>query len=154
MTLSVGAMAPDFTLKNSKMEEVTLSKLRGKPVLLLFMPLAFTGVCSKECAIMTGHMGDLTKYGHAFGITVDSPFTLAKWSAAENYQIPLLSDLGKETIKAYDVHNPSLNGLLGVAHRAAFLLDKDGKIAKMQVMPKASDMPDLDGFIAEMKKLA
>ena len=155
MVLQAGATAPDFTLKSSKMEDVTLSKLRGKPVLLLFVPLAFTPTWTKEFGIVQSRLQEFKKLGEIFGISVDSPFSLAKWAEFEKFpDVPLLSDIGKEAASAYGVLNPDVRGMKGIAKRSAFLVDKQGKVVKSQLVEVAGDIPDLDGFLAEMKKLA
>ncbi len=91
--------------------------------------------------------------GEVFGITVDSPFSQAKWAEQEGYSTTLLSDLGKETVQAYGTMYEELIGLKGVAKRSAFLIDKNGTVVKKEVLEDAKQIPDLDGFIAEMKQL-
>lgn len=83
MAIAIGQTAPDFTLIDSEKNKVTLSEQRGKNVLLLFFPLAFTGVCTKElCAVRD----DIARYNNAsatvFGISVDSFATLKKFKEA------------------------------------------------------------------------
>ena len=92
--------------------------------------------------------------GVVYGISVDSPFSQAKWAEQEGYRFPLLSDLGKDVSRAYGTIYEELIGLKGVAKRSAFLIDKNGKIVKKQISEDAKVIPDLDGFIAELKKLA
>jgi peroxiredoxin len=91
--------------------------------------------------------------GVVFGVSVDSPFSQAKWAEQEGYNFPLLSDLGKETARAYGTIYDELNGMKGVAKRSAFLIDRNGKIVRKQVLEVAKDIPDLDGFIADLKAL-
>ena len=92
--------------------------------------------------------------GVVYGISVDSPFSQAKWAEQEGFNFPLLSDFGKETARAYGTIYEELIGLKGVAKRSAFLIDKNGKIVKKQISEDAKVIPDLDGFIAELKQLA
>ena len=92
--------------------------------------------------------------GVVYGISVDSPFSQAKWAEQEGFNFPLLSDFGKETARAYGTIYEELIGLKGVAKRSAFLIDKNGKIVKKQISEDAKVIPDLEGFIAELKKLA
>jgi len=99
-------------------------------------------------------LAEIQQAGHVFGISVDSPFSQAKWSEQEKYTVPMLSDLGKEVMTAYNVLIPDLRGMKGIGKRAAFLVNKEGKITKMEVTPTPGDLPDLEGFIAEFKKLA
>jgi peroxiredoxin len=91
--------------------------------------------------------------GAVFGISVDSPFSQAKWAEQEGYHFPLLSDLGKETARAYGSLYEEFIGLKGVAKRSAFLIDKTGKIVKKEVLEDAKQIPDLGGFIDALKKL-
>lgn len=103
---------------------------------------------------MQSRLAEIQQAGHVFGISVDSPFSQAKWSEQEKYTVPMLSDLGKEMLTAYSVLIPDLRGMKGVGKRAAFLLNKDGKITKMEVTATPGELPDLEGFISEFKKLA
>ena len=90
--------------------------------------------------------------GEVIGISVDSPFTQAKWAELEKFpNVLLLSDIGKETAQAYDVFYPDLIGLKGIAKRAAFVIDKEGKVVHQEIMENAREIPDLDVAIAKMK---
>ena len=91
--------------------------------------------------------------GEVFGISADSPFSLAKWAEQEGYTFPLLSDFGKEVIQAYGVMIPEVRGIKGVPKRSAFLIGKDGALARMELVETRGEIPDLDGFISDMKKL-
>lgn len=154
MAAEVGQAAPDFKLKSHKMEEVTLSGQRGKNVLLLFFPLAFTPTCTTEFSMIKDRIDEIHgANGEVYGISVDSPFSQAKWSEAQGYKNTFLSDLGKDTARAYGTIYEDLNGMKGVAKRSAFLIDKSGNIVKKQVLEVAKELPDIDGFIAELKKL-
>ena len=88
-----------------------------------------------------------------YGISVDSPFSQAKWAEQEGYRFPLLSDMGKDVARAYGTIYEELIGLKGVAKRSAFLIDKSGKIVKKEVSEDAKVIPDLDGFIGALKNL-
>jgi peroxiredoxin len=116
MALATGSKAPEFTLKTIGSEglaDFSLSSNFGKKnTVLLFFPLAFTGVCTQElCDVTAG----LAKYdslnASVVGISVDSPFAQEAWAKKENINIPLVSDLNKETAKAYGVLLPDLIGL-------------------------------------------
>lgn len=91
--------------------------------------------------------------GVVLGISADSPFTLAKWAEQEGYSFPLLSDFGKDTVRAYDVLHPELAGLKEVPKRSAFLIDKNGGLVRQEISENAKIIPDLDGFIEQMKSL-
>src|SRR5581483_5621307 len=108
MALSVGTKAPDFTLKSkqaSGLVDVKLSNNVGKKnTVLLFFPLAFTGVCTKEmCDITAGLNAYTGMNADVIGISVDSPFAQEAWAQKEKIGITLVSDLNKETTKAYGV---------------------------------------------------
>lgn len=91
--------------------------------------------------------------GVVFGISADSPFSLAKWAEQEGFSFPLLSDFGKEALAAYDTMYPELAGLKGVPKRSAFLIDGGGILVRQEISEDAKQIPDLDGFITEMKSL-
>src|ERR1700722_5794420 len=108
MALSVGTKAPDFTLKSkqaSGLVDVKLSNNFGnKNTVLLFFPLAFTGVCTKEmCEISAGLNAYTGMNADVIGVSVDSPFSQEAWAQKEKIDITLASDLNKDTTKAYDV---------------------------------------------------
>src|ERR1700751_1690857 len=108
MPIPVGSKAPDFTLKSkqaSGMVDVKLSDKFGKKnTVVFFFPLAFTSVCTAElCGVSTGLADFANLNANVVGISVDSPFAQEAWSQKEKIGIPLLSDLNKTTIKAYDV---------------------------------------------------
>ncbi len=86
---------------------------------------------------------------------MDSPFSLAKWAELEGYEnLILLSDLGKETARAYDTIFEDLRGMKGVAKRSLFLVDKEGTIVTREVLETPGELPDIEGAIAKMKELA
>ena len=101
--ISLGQQAPNFTLHTSNNGvSITLNELQGKNILLLFFPQAFTGVCTKE---LCGVRDNIAMYNNAnaevFGISVDSPFTLAKFKEEQGLNFTLLSDFNKEVSTAY-----------------------------------------------------
>src|SRR5258706_3882929 len=128
MALSVGAKALDFTLKSkqaSGLVDVKLSNNFGKKnTVLLFFPLAFTGVCTQEmCDITAGLGGYSGLNADVIAVSVDSPFAQEAWAQKEKIGITLASDLNKGTTRAYDVVFPMLAGVSDTAARAAFLTD-------------------------------
>jgi peroxiredoxin len=123
MPLSVGTKAPDFTLKSKNAEglqDVALSTYAGsKNVVLLFFPLAFTGVCTTEmCDISAGLSSYSDLDAEVIGISVDSPFAQEAWAQQEKIGITLASDLNKTVAKAYDVLLDDLAGMGSAAARA------------------------------------
>src|SRR3978361_832334 len=102
MAVQIGQPAPQFTLVSSELKEVTLSDFKGKKVVLHFFPMAFTGTCTTQLCI---NRDDFSYYeglnAVIVGISVDSPFTLAKFKETLNLQYSLLSDFNKEASTAY-----------------------------------------------------
>lgn len=92
--------------------------------------------------------------GEVFGLSADSPFSLAKWAEQEGYSFTLLSDFGKATTDAYGVLNPDVRGIVGVPKRSAFLVDKEGRLVQQELVETPGSLPDLDGLIEQLKALA
>lgn len=158
MALSVGTKAPDFTLKSkqaSGLVDVKLSNNAGKKnTVLLFFPLAFTSVCTKEmCDVTAGLNGYSGLNADVIGISVDSPFTQEAWAQKEKIGITLASDLNKETCKAYGTLLPDLLGLGSVSARAAFVVDKNGVIQYSEQTPTPKDLPNFNAIQDALKKL-
>ncbi|MBV8054866.1 MAG: redoxin domain-containing protein [Deltaproteobacteria bacterium] len=155
MPLQVGQQAPDFTLKSNKMQDVKLSEQRGSKVLLLFVPLAFTGVCTKE---LCGMRDSLKEYEgldcKVFGLSTDSPFALDAWAKEQSYQFPLLSDYNKETAREYGALYEDLMGLKGVCKRSAFVVDRQGVVRYAEVLADARNLPNFDAIKGCLKQLA
>jgi glutaredoxin-dependent peroxiredoxin len=146
MSIAIGQTAPDFTLFNSEKQPITLSSLRGKQVVLLFFPLAFTGVCTTELCSMRD---DIASYNGlnavVFGISVDSLFTLDKFKAEQNLNFDLLSDFNAETSKAYgSCYDEFVLGMKNVSKRSAFVVDTEGNIKYAEVLESAGDIPNFD----------
>ena len=143
MSLQVGAQAPDFKLKNTELKEVSLSDFKGKKVVLHFFPLAFTGVCTTQLCTMRDNFGYYDGLNaQVLGVSVDSPFTLAKFKEEQAYQFPLLSDFNKETAAAYGALYEDFLGLKGIAKRSAFVIDEEGKVIYAEVLEDAGNLPD------------
>lgn len=156
MSVQIGQDAPDFTLKNTDMQDVTLSSMRGqKNVVLLFVPFAFTGVCTKELCSVRDNMHD---YAHlnaeVLGISVDSPFAQKQWKEKENLNFTLLSDFNRAACQAYGAYFEDLRGLHGVAKRAAFVIDKGGKVRYAEVLDSPANLPDFAKIQAALQSLA
>ncbi len=144
MPLQPGDIAPDFTLFSSSRQEITLSACRDKNVLLLFFPLAFTSVCTRELCSMRDN---LAAYNQAsvtvFGISVDSLYTLARFKEEQRLNFELLSDFNRIVSAAYDCLYPVFNfGMQGVSKRAAFLVDHESVIRYAEVLEDAKEVPD------------
>jgi peroxiredoxin len=126
--VAVGEVAPDFTLTDQNNEEWTLSTFRGhKAVLIVFYPLAFTGICTGELCVVSD---DLTTFQNddveIVSISVDSAYAHKIFSEREGYEFPLLSDFWPHggVAKAYGVFNE----IAGIANRGTFLVDKEGVV--------------------------
>lgn len=157
MPITVGSKAPDFTLKTKNadgLKDVKLSDNFGKKqTVLLFFPLAYTGVCTQELCDQTSGLGEYEALGaNVIGISVDSPFAQEAWAKASKIGITLVSDLNKETTKAYGVLFPMLAGVGDTAARAAFVIGKDGvvKYAEQTATPK--DLPNFAAVKAALAK--
>ncbi len=146
MALSVGTQAPDFTLPSKPGETVTLSQYRGKSVVLLFYPAAFTSVCTKEMCTVAEDFGayrDLN--AEVLAVSVDSPWVVTKFAAESKATFPFLSDFNKSVIKAYDVvRHDFAFGLKDVAERAVYVIGPDGRIKYAWVGETPAAFPDLD----------
>src|SRR5262252_201571 len=136
MSVQAGQDAPDFTLKNTDMQDVTLSGLRGqKNVVLLFVPFAFTGVCTNELCSVRDNLNDYAKLNaEVLAISVDSPFAQKQWKEKEQLNFTLLSDFKREICEAEGAYFEYLRGLQGVAKRAASVIDKTGQIQYAEVL--------------------
>jgi peroxiredoxin len=143
MGIDVGSRAPDFTLPDQDRQPVTLSRLRGRPVVLAFFPGAFSSVCTKELCTIRDSLSRLQgANAQVFGISVDTFFALKAFQDQQNLPFPLLSDFNKQAIRAYDVFNEDMIGLKGIAKRAVFVLDKDGMVRYREVLEDARNEPD------------
>src|SRR6187551_1662694 len=146
MPIAVGTKAPDFTLKSKSPAdvEVKLSNNFGqKNTVLLFFPLAFTGVCTTElCDVTAGLNSYRDLNADVIGISVDSPFAQAAWAQKEKIGITLASDLNKTTTKAYDVVFPMLAGVGDTSARAAFVIDKTGVVQYAEQTATPKDFPN------------
>lgn len=146
--LQVGQSAPDFKLFDSDKNEVQLSAYKGRPVLLLFFPLAFTGTCTKELCSVRDDIGTYNNVNAAvFGISVDSTFSLGKFRAEQNLNFPLLSDFNRTASKAYgSIYETFIMGMEGVSKRSAFVIDKEGVIRYAEVLDNAGEIPNFEAI--------
>lgn len=153
MALKAGDKAPLFTLHASDTKEVSLSDYAGRNVIVLFFPLAFTGVCTEELCTMRDALADFNGMDtDVLAISVDSPFTLAKFKEAEQLNFPLLSDFNKDVSRQYgSLYDTFVFGMEGVSKRSAFVVDKEGVIRYAEVLESAGDLPN---FAAVKETLA
>ena len=157
MAIPVGSKAPDFTLKSKTPAdvEVKLSNNFGKKnTVLLFFPLAFTGVCTKEMCELTAGLDAYAGLGaEVIAVSVDSPFAQAALAKQEKIGITLASDLNKTVTKAYDVVFPMLAGVGDTSTRAAFVIDKNGVVQYSEQTPTPKDLPNFEAVKATLAKL-
>jgi peroxiredoxin len=154
-SIQIGQQAPDFTLFDSDKQKVALSDLKGKNVLLLFFPQAFTGTCTKE---LCSTRDNIALYNAAnaqvLGISVDSVFTLAKYKEEQHLNFPLLSDFNKTTSSAYgSLYDSFVFDMKGVSKRSAFVLDKLGIVRYAEVLEAATDLPDFSAIQKTLETL-
>ena len=163
MTLSIGSKAPDFTLSTKTSDGpklITLSENFGKKsTLLLFFPMAFTGVCTKEmCDISNGIREYQQLDATVYGISGDNPFAQESWAQKEGITVPLLSDYDHEIAKAYGVAYESFLpqvglGMSGVPKRSAFIVDKNGVIQYAESSDDPKQLPDFAAILAKLAEL-
>ncbi|RYY31023.1 MAG: peroxiredoxin [Chitinophagaceae bacterium] len=156
MSLQIGDSAPDFTLYNSDKTPVTLSEQRGKNVVLLFFPLAFTSVCTAElCGVRDNIASYNALNATIFGISVDSVYSLGEFKKQQNLNFDLLSDFNKEASSTYGALYEQFGyGMKGVSQRAAFVVDSKGVIRYAEVLENAGLTPDFDKISETLKNLS
>ena len=157
MPIAVGTKAPDFTLKTATAEglkDVKLSDNFGKKqTVILFFPLAFTGVCTQEMCDVTAGLGDYAGLNaEVYGISVDSPYAQAAWARESTITVPLLSDLDKKVAAAYGVILHGLAGIGDTSARAAFVVGKDGVITYAEQTATPKDLPNFAAIKAAIAK--
>jgi peroxiredoxin len=153
MSLTIGQPAPQFTLVSSALKEVSLANFKGRKVVLHFFPFAFTGTCTTQLCTMRDNFGYYDGLNATIlGISVDSPFTLAKFKEENNYQFDLLSDFNKEVSTAYSaIYDQFVMGLKGVSKRAAFVIDEEQNIIYAEVLEVATDLPNFEAIAEKVK---
>lgn len=157
MPILAGQKAPDFTLFDTEKQKISLADSRGKNVVLLFFPLAFTGTCTKELCNVRDNIGLYNNTNASvFGISVDSLFSLGKFKEEQHLNFPLLSDFNKDASKAYDVLYETFPAfeMQGVSKRAAFVIDKEGTVKYAEICPTPGDEPNYEAIQATLNALS
>lgn len=154
--LSVGQKAPDFKLIDKDKNEITLASFKGKNLVLFFFPMAWTSPCTKE---MCGIQEDFKDYkglnAAIAGVSVDTLFAQKKFAEELNLEFPLLSDFNKQAIKDYGVLHPDFSfGYKDVAKRATFVIDTNGIIRYMEILPNLGDYPNMSAIKDALKKIS
>lgn len=155
MSLQLNQQAPEFKLFNTLKQEVKLSDYKGKNVVLLFFPLAFTSTCTAElCNIRDNYALYNNLNAVVFGISVDSLFTLGKFKEEQKLNFDLLSDFNREVSAAYgSLYNDFVFGMKGVSKRSAFILDKNGALKYIEVLETAGNQPNYEAMKACLESL-
>ena len=155
MAVETGAKAPDFTLPDQDRQPVTLSERRvSGPVVLAFLPGAFSGTCQAEMCHFRDAASDLNKVNaNVICVSVDTFFALKAWADQQQFTFPLLSDFNKEVIAQYGVVNPDMIGMKNIAKRAVFVIDRNGIVRHKEVLEDARNEPDYGKIDAALKSL-
>jgi len=150
MSITLGQQAPNFTLRDTEKNEVSLSQYAGKKVVLVFFPLAFTGVCTTElCSIRDSIATYNQLNAEVIGISVDSLFTLDKFKKEQSLNFTLLSDFNKEVSTAYGcLYENFVLDMKGVSKRSAFVIDAQGAVQYAEVLESAGDLPNFEAIQA------
>ncbi len=164
MALQIGDKAPDFTLVSKGAdgpELVTLGDLLGKGnLVLLFFPMAFTGVCTQEFCDLSGGLADYESLdATVVGVSGDNPFAQEAWAQKEGITVKLLSDYEHEVAEAYGVAYeqflPDAKLIMGgVAKRSAFVIDRSGVVRHIDIQDHPKDLPDFDAVRKVLGELA
>ncbi len=153
MSISVGDLAPDFTLSNQFGESVTLSDYRGKKnVVVMFYPFAFTGICTGElCTIRDRRPDFINDTTEVLSISCDASPSLKVFSEQENFTHNLLSDFYPHGAVAQQ-YGAFLEDK-GFATRAAFVVDKEG-IVRWSVINGPGEARNADEYLAALAELS
>jgi peroxiredoxin len=152
MAVEIGDQAPDFELKDQHGTPVRLSSFRGsKNVVLVFYPLAFSGVCTGELCAMRDEFPEVTRDDvELLTVSVDSTYALRSWSDQENFGFGLLSDFWPHgaVAKLYGVFEENM----GIATRGTFIIGKDGAVRWKVVnpIPQARDIAEYQKALAAL----
>ena len=154
--MQIGEKAPEFLLYDSDRKEVELSDYAGKPLVILFFPLAFTSVCTAE---LCGVRDDIQSYNdlnaEVLAISVDSPMVLDRFKKDQNLNIRLASDFNRVVSAAFgSLYDTFILNMKGVSKRSAFVIDQNGVVQYAEVLENAGEIPDLDKVKATLKNLS
>jgi thioredoxin-dependent peroxiredoxin len=147
--LAPGDAAPDFTLPDADGNDVSLSSLRGRRVIIYFYPAAMTPGCTTQACDFRDSLASLAAAGFAvIGISPDTPAKLAKFRDRDGLNFPLVSDQKREALEAYGAYGEKMmygKKSVGVI-RSTFVVGPDGKIEQAQYGVKAT------GHVARLRK--
>ncbi len=156
MSLKVNDQAPDFKLQNTDRNFVNLSDYKGKRnVLVLFYPLAFSGVCTTELCSTRDNLKIYEAFNaEVLGISIDSFFVQKAFKESQNLNFELLSDFNKEASKNFGVLYEDFFGMKGVSKRSAFVIDKEGVVRYAEVLEDSSMVPNFEAIQNTLLNLA
>ena len=156
MSSFLGKKAPEFSLQNGNFKNISLSNhFKVSNVLLLFYPLSFSNVCTKELC----QTRDNLKFYDALdtsviAISVDSVFVQRAFKASQNLNFEVLSDFNKEVSKTYGAFYDSYFGMNGVSKRAAFIIDKEGIVRYEEILEDSELLPNFFNIQSVLSELA
>lgn len=149
--LPPGKAAPDFSLRSTPDQWLSLSEFRGRPVVLMFYPADWSPVCGNELALFNELLPEFGKYGaQLMGISVDGVWCHAAYARARKLHFPLLADFEPKgaVSKKFGVYNPRK----GHSDRALFVIDPDGIVRWSYVSPEGVN-PGADGVLRALDAL-
>jgi peroxiredoxin (alkyl hydroperoxide reductase subunit C) len=149
--LKKGMKAPDFSLKSTSDQEVSLKDFLGNPVILAFYPADFSPVCGSELTLFNEVLPEFKKYdAQLFGISVDNIWSHLAFAKERNLHFPLLSDFNPkgEVSRLYNAYQEED----GLSKRALYVIDKDGFIAWGYISPIGIN-PGADGILKALEEL-
>lgn len=149
MSVKIGDVVNDFTLQNTEGKAIHLHDLtKEKKVLLLFFPVAFSGVCTEELCQTRDNMKMYNSLSaEVVGISVDSFFALKEFKKANNLNFMLLSDFNKEISKQYGVLDEDFYGMKGVSKRSAFVINQNNVVEYMEILEDADNLPNFKSIL-------
>ena len=143
MSYQIGDTIQPFTLQNTDGTHVNITDYKGKNVVLLFFPLAFSSVCTDElCSIRDNMKIYESLKADVLAISIDSFFSLKAFKSSQNYNFTLLSDFNREVSDQFGVLSQDFFGMKGVAKRSAFVIDEEQKIIYSEILEDAGNIPD------------
>ncbi len=150
--LAVGTRAPEFTLRSTPDQTVSLSDFRGRPVILAFYPADWSPVCGDQLSLYNEVLGEFQRFGaELVGISVDGAWSHAAFAQQRHFHFPLLADFEPKggVARLYGVYSEKS----GLSNRALFVIDADGTIQWSYVSPMGVN-PGADGILDALESLS
>jgi len=152
MSYQIGDKIPSFTLQDTEGTQITIEVGTNNHTVLLFFPLAFSGVCTDElCSVRDNMKVYESLNAKVYGISIDSFFSLKAFKQSQNLNFTLLSDFNKVQSTNFGVLNNDFFGMIGVAKRSAFVLDGDMRLVHSEILEDAGNLPDFDKIKEALK---